>query len=140
MAMNVVALRGRLTKDVELRYTQSGKAVASSSIAVERDFKNGSGERESDFINFVLWGKSAENFSNMVSKGNRVGINGRLQTRNYENNQGQKVYVTEVIANGFDLIETRAETGNHQNNNQQKSKTPVDSGNQVDISDADLPF
>ena len=140
MAMNVVALRGRLTKDVELRYTQSGKAVASSSIAVERDFKNGSGERESDFINFVLWGKSAENFSNMVSKGNRVGINGRLQTRNYENNQGQKVYVTEVIANGFDLIETRAEAGNHQNNSRQNGNTPVDSGNQVDISDADLPF
>ncbi|HEY4399306.1 MAG TPA: single-stranded DNA-binding protein [Lactobacillaceae bacterium] len=108
--INRVVLIGRLTRDVELRYTGSGVAVGSFSLAVNRQFTNANGEREADFINAVIWRKSAENFANFTSKGSLVAIEGRLQTRNYENNQGQRVYVTEVVADNFSLLESRAES------------------------------
>ena len=85
--INNVVLTGRLTKDVDLRYTSSGTAVGSFSIAVDRQFKNQQGEKETDFINCVIWRKSAENFANFTRKGSLVGIQGRIQTRNYENQQ-----------------------------------------------------
>ena len=94
--LNRALLVGRLTRDPELRRTGSGKAVTSFNLAVERNFK--SDEQEADFINCVCWGKIAENTERYCSKGSMVSIDGRIQTRNYENNQGQKVYVTEVIA------------------------------------------
>ena len=154
--INRVVLTGRLTRDVDLRYTPSGAAVANFTLAVDRRFTNQAGERESDFINCVMWRKSAENFSNFTRKGSLVGIDGRLQTRNYENQQGQRVWVTEVVADDFSLLESRATTearprgndgtgnsfnnqgnggGSYQNQNQQsqggsRPAAPAGSGNQ----------
>lgn len=108
--INRVVLVGRITKDVELRYTTDGKAVGSFNLAVNRQFTNANGEREADFVNCVIWRKSAENFANFTSKGSQVAVEGRLQTRNYENQQGQRVYVTEVVVDGFSLLDSRAET------------------------------
>ncbi|WEV54561.1 single-stranded DNA-binding protein [Leuconostocaceae bacterium ESL0723] len=108
--INRVVLIGRLTRDVELRYTQSGVAVGSFTLAVNRQFTNSNGEREADFINCVIWRKSAENFANFTGKGALVAVEGRLQTRNYENNQGQRVYVTEVVVDNFSLLESKQES------------------------------
>ncbi|MCI1986196.1 MAG: single-stranded DNA-binding protein [Lactobacillus sp.] len=122
--INSVSLTGRLTRDVELRYTQSGTAVGSFTIAVDRQFTNAQGQRETDFVNCVIWRKSAENLSNFTRKGSMIGVMGHLQVRNYENNQGQRVYVTEVVVENFALLESRAVTearpqepasGNNQN-------------------------
>ncbi|EHN58570.1 single-stranded DNA-binding protein [Oenococcus kitaharae] len=108
--INRVVLVGRLTRDVELRYTGSGDAVGSFTIAVERNFTNRAGEREADFISCVIWRKPAENFANFTGKGAMIAVEGRLQTRSYDNNQGQKVYVTEVVVDNFQLLETRAQS------------------------------
>lgn len=105
--INNVVLTGRLTRDLDLKYTQSGTAVGSFSVAVERDFKNAQGERETDFINCVIWRKSAENLAKFTKKGSLVGLEGKIQTRNYENNQGQRVYVTEVVIDNFSLLESK---------------------------------
>lgn len=95
---------------MEVKYTNSGKAVASSSVAVQRQYSSANGERESDFINFVIWGKSAENMANMTAKGSMIGLEGSIQTRSYENNQGQKVFVTEVNVRNFSLLESKEQT------------------------------
>lgn len=108
--INNVVLVGRLTKAVDLRYTSNGTAYASFTVAVERNFKNQNGEKETDFISCAMWRKAAENFANFTRKGSLVGIEGRIQTRNYENQQGQKVYVTEVLAENFSLLEPRNAT------------------------------
>lgn len=105
--MNNVNLVGRLTKAVDLRYTQSGVAYGSFTIAVNRRFKNQNGEREADFINCVIWKKGAENLANFTQKGSLIGVSGAIQTRNYDNQQGQRVYVTEVLVENFDLLESR---------------------------------
>ena len=112
--INRSGLVGRLTRDPELRYTSGGAAVASFTLAVNRSFTNQNGEREADFINCVIWRKAAENFANFTHKGSLVGIDGRIQTRNYENQQGQRVYVTEVVVDNFSLLESRAESERHQ--------------------------
>ncbi|MFC6200713.1 single-stranded DNA-binding protein [Lactiplantibacillus nangangensis] len=112
--INRSVLVGRLTRDPELRYTSGGAAVASFTLAVNRSFTNQNGEREADFINCVIWRKAAENFANFTHKGSLVGIDGRIQTRNYENQQGQRVYVTEVVVDNFSLLESRAESERHQ--------------------------
>ncbi|MDD9139077.1 single-stranded DNA-binding protein [Fructobacillus sp. CRL 2054] len=108
--INRVVLIGRLTRDVELRYTQSGVAVGSFTLAVNRNFTNANGDREADFINAVIWRKAAENFANFTGKGALVAVEGRLQTRNYENNAGQRVYVTEVSVDNFSLLESKADS------------------------------
>ena len=123
--INRVVLTGRITKDPELRYTQSGVAVVSFTLAVDRQYRNQAGEREADFINCVIWRKSAENFVNFTHKGSKVGIDGRLQTRNYENQQGQRVYVTEVVADTFSLLDSRQDNqggqqGGYQNQGNQQ--------------------
>lgn len=106
--LNRAVLTGRLTRDPELRYTTSGTAVASFRIAVDRQFRNQqTGERDADFINCVIWRKSAENFCNFTHKGSLVGIDGRIQSRSYENQQGQRVYVTEVVVDNFALLDSR---------------------------------
>lgn len=107
--INRVVLTGRLTRDVELRYTTSGSAVASFTLAVDRSFTNANGEREADFINAVIWRKQAENFANFFSKGSLVGIEGRLQTRSYDDQNGQRRYVTEVVVDNFTFLESRAD-------------------------------
>lgn len=111
MSINNVVLVGRMTKDAELRYTPQNQAVATFSLAVNRNFKNNNGERDADFINCVIWRQQAENLANWAKKGALVGIVGRIQTRNYENQQGQRVYVTEVVADSFQLLESRNAQG-----------------------------
>lgn len=106
--INSVCLVGRTTKDPELRYTPSNVAVATFSLAVNRNFKDANGERETDFINCVIWRQQAENLANWVKKGALIGVTGRIQTRSYENQQGQRVYVTEVVAENFQMLESRA--------------------------------
>ena len=136
--INNVVLIGRLTRDVELRYTPQNQAVGQFALAVNRNFKNQNGEYDADFINCVIWGKSAENFANWTKKGNLVGITGRVQTRNYENQQGQRVYVTEVVAESFQLLEKRDNSANQ--NSMAEQMPPSFAGNQMDIKDDDLPF
>lgn len=137
--LNSVVLVGRLTKDPELRYTPSNQAVATFSLAVNRNFKSQNGEREADFINCVIWRQQAENLANWAKKGALIGITGRIQTRSYENQQGQRVYVTEVVADNFQLLEF-----NKQNNQgQSQGYSQPDFSRQaepMDISDDDLPF
>ena len=106
--INNVVLVGRVTRDPELRYTPSNVAVATFNLAVNRNFKGSNGEREADFINCVIWRQQAENLANWAKKGALIGITGRIQTRNYENQQGQRVYVTEVVADNFQMLESRA--------------------------------
>ncbi len=96
--MNKASLIGRLTRDPELRTTSTGRNVCQFSIAVNRTFTNASGEREADFINCVVWDKQAENLAKYQKKGNQIAVEGRIQTRNYDDKDGKKVYVTEVIA------------------------------------------
>ncbi len=147
--INRVVLIGRLTKDVDVRYTQSGVAVGTFSLAVNRPFTNASGEREADFINAVIWRKAAENFANFTHKGALVAIEGRLQTRNYEDGNGKRVYVTEVVADNFSLLEKKSD-GQQSAPKTQAPDPFANQGNQnkfagngnteVDISDDDLPF
>ncbi|WP_070022180.1 single-stranded DNA-binding protein [Streptococcus agalactiae] len=116
--INNVVLVGRLTRSVDLKYTQSQVAVATFTLAVNRRFKEQNGEREADFINCVIWRDPAVNLEKWTTKGSLIGITGRINTRNYENQQGQKVYVTEVIADNFQLLESRKDNnqGTPQNN------------------------
>ncbi|CAI2678639.1 Single-stranded DNA-binding protein (plasmid) [Apilactobacillus kunkeei] len=137
--INRTTLTGRLTKDAEIRYSQSGTAVANFTLAVDRAFTNQQGEREADFINCVIWRKSAENFANFTHKGSLVGIDGRIQTRNYENQQGQRVYVTEVVVENFALLESRKDNNQQTNNNDQATNNFAKT-DQIDITDDELPF
>ena len=117
--INRAVLTGRLTRDPELRYTTSGTAVVSFTLAVDRQFRNQNGDRDADFVNCVIWRKSAENFSNFTHKGSLEGVEGRIQTRNYENQQGNRVYVTEVVVDNFALLEPRQNGGMNQGGQQQ---------------------
>lgn len=114
--INAVSLTGRLTKDADLRYTPNGVAVATFTLAVNRPFTNQNGEREADFIQVVCWKGTAENVANYLHKGSLVGVEGRLSTRNYENNDGQRVYVTEVVSELVHFLEPKSQ-GNSQGNN-----------------------
>ena len=151
-----VTLVGRLTKDVDLRYTSSGTAVGQFTLAVNRNFTNQNGDREADFINCVIWRKAAESLANYARKGTLIGLTGRIQTRNYENQQGQRVYVTEVVIENFQLLESKEvseqrrsnapATNGKQANNQQQAPLPdpldpfSKDSSPVNISDDDLPF
>ena len=140
--MNKVILIGRLTKDVELRYTQTNNtAVASFSLAVNRKFVKPGEERQADFFNIIAWNKLAENISKYLFKGNQVAISGRLETRSWDDPNGQKHYVTEVIAEEVDFIESK----NKQNNEAILNSPPPINKNDDDTSDFicngdDLPF
>ena len=144
--INRVVLTGRLTRDVDLRYTQSGAAVATFTLAVDRRFTNQQGEREADFVSCVIWRKSAESFAQYMHKGSLVGIEGRIQTRNYENQQGQRVYVTEVVVENFSFLEPRSRNNagnqnqggnnygapvNNAPQNQNQNANPFTSGNRA---------
>ena len=135
--MNNVSLVGRLTKDVELKQTGSQTAVATGTLAVNRQFKSANGEKETDFINIVAWRKTAEILSSYASKGSQIGITGRIQTRNYEGNDGKRVYVTEVVAESINLLDSRS------SNEQQpprKQESPFSASSPVDIDELTLPF
>lgn len=159
--MNKVFLIGRLTRDPELRYTGSNTAVASFSLAVNRNFTNQNGEREADFINVVVWRKQAENVKNYLTQGSQVAIDGRIQTRNYEDKDGNKRYVTEVVADNVEFLGSKNNSGNSNFNNDKSSQEEVtpydfgeketkttdvdtnpfaDFGESIEISDDELPF
>lgn len=141
--LNRAILTGRLTRDPELRGTQVGTKVCSFTLAVDRQFRNKNGEREADFIQCVIWRKSAENFVKFTHKGSLIGIDGRIQTRNYENQQGDRVYVTEIVVENFSLLESK--NGNQQGNQQrsqrpQQTQQPQSQAQPTETSDASLPF
>ncbi|NCU39249.1 single-stranded DNA-binding protein [Candidatus Saccharibacteria bacterium] len=142
--MNSVQLIGRLTKDLDLKYTQTGKAVATGTLAVNRRFKNAQGESEADFINIQIWDKSAENLANFTRKGSQIGVNGRIQTRNYENKEGQRVYVTEIVVENFTLLEKKSDNAPQQSSRQpqhQQAPDPFAShGESLIVTDDMLPF
>ena len=126
---------GNIGKDNDVKFSNGGTAVLSQSIGVRRPFKNKqTGEYETDWVNLVFFGKTAENFANFTHKGSKVGIEGRIQSRNYENQQGQRVYVTEVVVNQFHLLDSKNSQSNGQNN------SPVAGGTPVSLSNDDLPF
>ncbi|RLQ93980.1 single-stranded DNA-binding protein [Falsibacillus albus] len=105
--MNRVVLVGRLTKDPELRFTPNGVAVATFTLAVNRSFTNQQGDREADFINCVVWRRPAENVANFLKKGSLAGVDGRIQTRNFEGQDGKRVYITEVVAESVQFLEPK---------------------------------
>lgn len=137
--LNSICLVGRLTKNAELKYVNDSMAVATFTLAVNRNFKGQNGEREADFINCVIWRQQAENLANWAKKGALIGITGRIQTRSYENQQGQRVYVTEVVAESFQLLESRKD----REGGQSQGYSQPDFGRQaepMDILEEDLPF
>ncbi len=167
--MNRVVLVGRLTKDPDLRYTPSGVAVANFTLAVNRTFTNQQGEREADFINCVIWKRPAENVANFLKKGSLAGVDGRVQTRSYEGQDGKRVYVTEIVAESVQFLEPKSGSNSErsgsygggqsdssygqgqrdqgQNQNQRNQGTTrveddpfANNGEPIDISDDDLPF
>ncbi|MBC1403130.1 single-stranded DNA-binding protein [Listeria booriae] len=166
--MNRVVLVGRLTKDPELRYTPAGVAVATFTLAVNRNFTNQAGEREADFINCVVWRKPAENVANFLKKGSLAGVDGKVQTRHYEGQDGKRVYVTEILAESVQFLEPRSsatsaayqsgqggpspsQATGYNNVGQQPNATysrsyPANAdpfaadGRPIDIKDGDLPF
>ena len=153
--INNVVLVGRLTRDPELKFTPNGTAVATFTLAVNRNFTNQSGQREADFINCVIWRKPAETLANYAKKGTLLGVTGRIQTRSYDNPQGQRVYVTEVVAETFQLMESKdvsEQRANESNETAEKSKpTPpplhkqetdpfAQSSSAIDLPEDDLPI
>lgn len=138
--INNVVLVGRLTREPELRYTPQNTAVATFTLAVNRRFKNAQGERESDFINCVIWRQFAENLANWCKKGALIGVTGSIQVRNYENKDGQRVYVTEVMADNFQILESRGEKHKSTNQQSKQKNDPLLNGTPIELSDDDLPF
>lgn len=118
--INLCVLIGRTTKDIELRRTGSGTAVASFTLAVNRDFRTQDGQ-EADFINCVAWKKTAELLEQYVHKGDRIAVNGSIRTRNYTGNDGRKVYITEVLANHVEFLETKKSREQSNYNNEQSN-------------------
>ena len=166
--MNNVSLVGRLTKDPELRTISSGNTTVSFTVAVNRQFTNANGEREADFINCVVWGKSAENLAKYCTKGSQVAVTGRIQTRSYDGQDGKRVYVTEVVANNITFLSSKGDNNSFNSNqenfnnfgavpsfddvpNASLNSNPVgttdltedpfkDFGSEVVLTDDDLPF
>ena len=110
--MNKILATGRTTANLELKQTASGISVVEFSLAVKRAFKNANGEYDSDFFNCVAYSKTAETISRYVKKGDQVGIEGRLQTRNYTNSEGRKIYVTEIIVENFEFLQAKKQEDN----------------------------
>jgi len=135
--INSVSLTGRLTRDPDLRYTQSGMAVCSLNLAVERKYKKADSERETDFPNLKAFGKTAETIANYLKKGSLAGFEGRIQTGSYENSEGKRVYTTDVIVDSFSFLETRSKSEAQQ---QSKPKQEAPQMEPIEIDDDDLPF
>ena len=136
--MNKVFLIGRLTRDPELRYTGSNTPVATFSIAINRNFTNSQGEREADFINIVVWRKQAENVKNYLQQGSQVAIDGRIQTRNYEDKEGQKRYVTEVVADNVEFLGSKNSANNSNTKKDNEEPTPYDFGDKEEPKGTDV--
>lgn len=156
--MNRVFLIGRLTRDPELRYTGSNLPVATFTLAVNRAFTSQSGEREADFLNIVVWRKQAENVKNYLTQGSQVAVEGRIQTRTYDDQEGKKRYITEIIADNVQFLDTKGgKDSTSVSNNNFNDVTPndfsndvqttsvkndpfSDFGSSIEISDDELPF
>jgi len=152
--MNKAFLVGHLTKDPDLRYLSNNTPVATFTIAVNRTFANQSGEREADFINIVVWRKQAENVKKYLTKGSLVGVDGRIQTRSYDNQEGKKVYVTEVVADNVQFLGPKGQKENNvspQDFNDFTNQVPptstnisdepfADFGETVELSEDDIAF
>lgn len=144
--MNKVCLTGRATKNIELKYTQNNIAITNFTLAVTRKFKNQNGEYESDFINCIAYKSTAELLSKYVEKGDLLGIDGRIRTRNYEDKDGKRVYVTEIIVDSMDFLQAKKEEKSPVEN----EKSPVKSGlnddvfsefgSSIEITDDDIAF
>lgn len=131
---------GRPTRDPELKYTPQGVAVTTFTIAVDRPFTSQGGERETDFIPVVVWRQLAETVANYVRKGRLIAVEGRIQVRNYENNEGKRIYITEIIADNVRFLESNRDSGNSNQGATQEGDPFKDDGKPIDISDDDLPF
>lgn len=152
--MNKVFLIGRLTRDPELRYTSSNLPVASFTVAVNRSYTNQAGEREADFINVVVWRKQAENIKNYLKQGSQIAIDGRIQTRSYDDSEGKKRYVTEVVADNVQFLDSKGSknddasmpvtpssfSDDSQPTTDVKSDPFADFGSSIEINDDELPF
>jgi len=138
--LNRVILIGRLTKDPELRYTPNGVAVSTFTLAVSRNYSNQQGQRETDFITIVTWKGLAETVANYLKKGRLTAVEGRMQTRNYDNNEGKKVYITEIVAANVRFLESNNKTSDDSRNSPSEKDPFINEGNPIDISDDDLPF
>lgn len=146
--INNVTLTGRITKDLEKHQTNKGTSVVNFSLAVDRQFKGSNGNREADFIGIQAWGMTADLLCKYCGKGSLIGIEGRIQTRNYENNQGQRVYVTEVVAENVTFLDSKknnndqSQQGGYQSNDYQNDnyQQPFDSALPFDNSADDVPF
>lgn len=136
--MNKVTLLGRLVKDPDVKYTQTGKVVTQFTLAVDRPFKDAQGNKETDFIPVVLWGKAAELVGNSCQKGHRLIVEGRIQIRNYEAKDGSKRWVTEIIANSVEFIERKADAAVSAGDKVAKSEMEV-FGTAVPF-DEEIPF
>lgn len=144
--INRVILVGRLTKDPEYRQTPNGIDIANFTLAVNRPFKSKNGEQQADFINVVVFRNQAQNVNNYLSKGSLAGVDGRIQSRSYENKEGQRVFVTEVVADSVQFLEPK--NNNQQNNQSQQQRGQAPAGNNPfannnginDIDDSTLPF
>lgn len=134
--MNSIVLLGRMTKDAEVRYTSTGKVVASFSLAVDRPYTGEGGKREADFINCTIWGKSAETLGNSVHKGQRVLVEGRLQIRPYTDKNGNKRTAAEVVCGSFEFIERREQSGSQ---GEQQPQGMESFGQQVPFNE-EIPF
>lgn len=145
--MNKSILIGRITKDPELRTTPNNRSVCQFTIAVNRTYTNEEGKREADFINCVVWDKQAENLAMYQKKGNQIAVEGRIQTRNYDDNSGKKVYVTEVLVNNISYLDTKKDDSNFNNLEEppvvekQEEIDPYQAfGDSIEVNDNDLPF
>lgn len=156
---NIVGISGRLTKDVDFKQTPNGVSVAKFTLAVQRNYKDNNGDYQADFINCVAFRGAADIASNYLSKGDICNVSGRIQTRNFDNKEGQRIFITEVVADQIQLISTGRENGSYsQNTQQQQFQTKQQNGWQqqqykpkmsdpfanasgpIDLNDDDLPF
>lgn len=142
--MNLVALTGRLVKDVEVKISANGTAVFGNTLAVQREYKNAEGEYESDFVNIVAFSNTAKFLADYSKKGDKISVAGRIQTRNYDGQDGKKVYVTEVVADRVEILtpkkeETKEEVKPSNLSNDPFARFGEANGTGI-ISDSDLPF
>ena len=143
--MNKVILIGRLTREPELRYTPQGTAVCQITVAVNRRGAQ-PGQQDADFINVLVWSSQAENVAKYMAKGRQIAIEGRIQTRNYDDKDGKKVYITEVIASNVQFLDSKSDSVSNSEKTttervESKQKDPFEAfGNSMEVSDNDLPF
>jgi len=145
MTTNNVVLIGRMTKEAELKFIGNGTATASFTLAVDRSFKDANGDKGTDFINCVVWRKQAEALANYTKKGSKLSVRGRIQVRNYDNSEGKKVYITEVVVEEFTFLDSKSDSSEPKQKKEPVTEVfdgdPFDkSSKPIDINMDDLPF